>query len=521
MMRLPTLLFIFLMTLLFSCSQVVAFESSSDYNTANMAYPSNTTISQVIVFNSTMQAGGTIQFDVLTRNGGGRTANPDTANIKIEYYSASGSLKGSSETAYSANLPSGSYWSAGPGDIDQPFQQISLTSTNCGSAGSCANVAYMKISMIGTDGSFWAGNYGPGWLVPTVTFNGGSNLVYNPEFGVAPNGVMAQGWTASAGWGTCGTVSGSVTCVTNATGVTANMHGSGYDAAGGTTSGNAGGYTSTMSTTNPTPSTAPVPTNTITEGVSGGMTASQSSRKAAYIQRRDSYSDNHIYIEQVGNNNTINIEQSSPNNTVRGINQEAAKLYGDNNNIDIRQGANGANGRNLVQIETNGTANTIKMYQDRNDDGTQDASANANHVSTLNLVGDLNNITLIQRNNLTNTQGHYVEANILGSSNNVLSKQISDVGKTAFIDVTGNSNLVNLYQHDNAAHYADITLTGNGHSVNLEQTGTGAHKATVDLTNNGASSSVNILQQGTTSQSYSVIQSCVTSGCGVTVTQGQ
>ena len=237
-------------------NSVNAFESGTDYNSANMSYTANSTISQIVVFDSTMQSGGTLTFTVEAHAGGGRNLQHDTGQLKLEYYNSSNVLLGSSITNYAnGNLLQADHWSSAPGDNPAPWTTLSLTSTDCGSAGSCASVAYVKVVMIGTDTSWWAGNYGPQWRVPTVTFtptggSAGNNILYNPEFGVANGSTFAQGWTSSTGWGACGTTSGSVMCTTTATGVTANMSGGGYDANGGTTAATPGGYSGTLTTAN-------------------------------------------------------------------------------------------------------------------------------------------------------------------------------------------------------------------------------------------------------------------------------
>jgi F5/8 type C domain len=225
------------------------FNSGSNYNTANMSYQANSTLSQNIVFDSNMQAGGTFDFSVNAHAGGGRNNQHDTGNLRLQFYNSSGGLVTSAQTSYSQNLIQANHWSSAPGDNPEPWSTISLSYTL--SAADAANVAYVKVTMIGTDASWWAGNYGPQWQMPTLTFNGSStNILYNPEFGVAPGNVQAQGWTSSTGYsGVCGTVSGSAACVTNATGVTANMSGGGYSATGGSTSGNPGGYSSTLTST--------------------------------------------------------------------------------------------------------------------------------------------------------------------------------------------------------------------------------------------------------------------------------
>ena len=257
---------IFLMMLLV-CSSAFA---QTNYNSIATAYVT-TTISQDVVFNSAMQAGGTFTFSALAHNGGGRAGQADTANVKIQFYAAGGSLISTVNSNYSANLPIPTAQDPPRADPAVPWTTLTVSSVNCG--GSCANVAYAKVSMYGIDASYWAGDYGPWYRAPTLQLNGGGNLLYNPEFGPA-YGYNAQGWTTNPGMGACqGAWGGSNPCIVNSSGtpgtstvgLVANENGGGPSASGGTTSGTAGGYNSTMSVTNAgpgtgTPQTAPAPT---------------------------------------------------------------------------------------------------------------------------------------------------------------------------------------------------------------------------------------------------------------------
>jgi hypothetical protein len=242
------------------------FAQSAVYNSVATAYV-QTTISQNVVFDSTMQAGGTFEFDVLAHNGGGRAGQSDTANVKIQFYDSSNNLLNTVNTSYRSNLPNPNALGGNP-QIDPavPWTTLSVTSTNCG--GSCSNVAYAKVSMYGIDGSYWAGDYGPWYRAPTLTLNGGNNLLYNPEFGPY-NGITAQGWSTSPGFGACqGAWGGSNACIVNSsgvpgqstTGLVANQNGGGPSLSGGTTSGAAGGYNSTMNVNNPNGGTPSAPT---------------------------------------------------------------------------------------------------------------------------------------------------------------------------------------------------------------------------------------------------------------------
>jgi hypothetical protein len=245
------------------------------YNAIATAYVT-TTISQHVVFDSTMQQGGTFTFSVLAHNGGGRAGQSDTANVKIEFFNSSGGLITSAATSHSANLPNPNAVCGNP-CIDTSVPWTTLTISKTLTAAEAGTVAYARVSMYGIDGSYWAGDYGPWYRAPTFQQNGGGNLTYNPEFGPY-NGITAQGWTSSPGFGACqGAWGGSNACIVNSdgvpgsstTGLVANANGGGPSATGGTTSGQAGGYNNTMTVTNAgtgatagAPSTPPAPTVT-------------------------------------------------------------------------------------------------------------------------------------------------------------------------------------------------------------------------------------------------------------------
>jgi hypothetical protein len=247
------------------------------YNTIATAYVT-TTISQNVVFNSTMQQGGTFTFSVLAHNGGGRAGQSDTANVRIQFYAANGTLVAQTASAYNANLPNPNAVCGNP-CIDPAVPWTTLSTSIILTNIQAANVAYATISMYGIDGSYWAGDYGPWYRAPTFTFNNGANMAYNPEFGPY-NGITAQGWTSNPGFGACqGAWGGSNACIVNSsgtpgtstTGLVANQNGGGPDINGGTTSGTAGGYNSTMTTSSPTGAPpAPVITAIYNQGVSTG-----------------------------------------------------------------------------------------------------------------------------------------------------------------------------------------------------------------------------------------------------------
>lgn len=267
------------------------------------------------------------------------------------------------------------------------------------------------------------------------------------------------------------------------------------------------------------------PTTSTTTGTSGGITSAQSSNKSSARTRSNNQSDNTVYIDQVGDNNTVTIEQDgTATNTIRGIyssGDDAGLIQGDSNTIEIRQGADTSTSSNLIEFKIIGSTNDILLYQDRLNTGYEDTQAGGGHNIILDVYGSSNDIDLIQRNNYDTYGGHHINLEVDGSSNTINMKQISDYSKDIFGKVTGNNNSVDVYQEGDANKYLDFDLTGNGHTIDVDQLGTGAHDAEITLIYGSAPSTVNLLQQGSTDQSYSIEQTCYTAGgCSTTVTQG-
>ena len=258
-----------LFVLMLMCSSAFA---QTGYNAIATAYVT-TTISQQVVFDSTMQQGGTFTFSVLAHNGGGRAGQSDTANVRIQFYTSGGVLVTSVNSSYNANLPNPNAVCGNP-CIDTAVPWSTLTTSATLTQAQASTVAYATVSMYGIDGSYWAGDYGPWYRAPTLQLNGSGNLLYNPEFGPY-NNITAQGWTSNPGFGACqGAWGGSNACIVNSDGIpgtstvglVANANGGGPDANGGTLSGTAGGYNNTMTVTNAgtgaTAGAAPAPTAT-------------------------------------------------------------------------------------------------------------------------------------------------------------------------------------------------------------------------------------------------------------------
>lgn len=425
-------------------------------NAIRMAY-NFTTVAQTVVFDNTMRAGGTLTLSTQAMDGGGR-APGDPFVIKMVFYNSSNQITNTSQLSNTLV-----YGSATPATY-------TTTTTNCG--GSCANVAYVSVQFYGKDGGYWAGNYGPYIINPSLSFNGGSNILYNPEFGIYGTNGFAQGWTSTAGWQNCALYSGSATCVVNNG---APVNGGTYSASGGSTSGSAGGYTASP----------PTPTYI------SGITTAQSTRKASETIQRTGQTGNELHVDQIG----------------------------DSNNITIKQGVT-ITGKNRIELYSNGNYNTLNLNQGYNTDGTVSTNDSNNHYLNLNLSGSYNSVTTKQTDGTTVGVGHFTETTISGNNNNITNLQQGSGSKILFQNINGGSNTVSTNQKDSGQHYLDIKLTGSGHNINAIQEGAGNHAATIDLTNAGGASILNLNQAGSTGQVYSIQQSCaIASGCTTTISQ--
>jgi hypothetical protein len=556
------LFFVALYTLCFS-----AFSQATGYDAIATAYVT-TTISQQVVFNSTMKSGGSFTFSVLAHNGGGRAGESDTANVKIQFYTSSGSLVASVNSNNSGNLPNPNAVCGNP-CIDTSVPWTTVTTSATLTAAQAATVAYATVSMYGIDGSYWAGDYGPWYRAPTLQLNGGGNLLYNPEFGPY-NGVTAQGWVSNPGFGVCqGAWGGSNACIVNSdgvpgtstTGLVANQNGGGPSATGGTTSGQAGGYNDTMTVTNAgtgaTAGSPPAPTvvstqnttiiTTVTNGATvntysqpvtittwsdgstttanngngtlisstitgsgGGITQQQQNDVNAF--NANPISGNGIYIQQSGSHDVVTISQIGTQNLIGGVNQQFAKIQDGNNYISIKQG-NGNLGKNEIDLSVTGGTNSLYLVQASDPLGV----SAGNNYQKVNVAGFSNTVNTVQTND-GGIQGQFAEINVTGNYNNVSVTQNNNTQKQAFVSANGNNNTITTTQTGTGAHYLNVTETGNGNSATVNQSGSTANSATISLTNAGAPASVNLTQTG--GQSYSVQQTCYTTCGTLTVRQG-
>ena len=128
--------------------------------------------------------------------------------------------------------------------------------------------------------------------------------------------------------------------------------------------------------------------------------------------------DAQVYIEQLGNSNTITVDQTGTKNNY-------AEYYG------------------------NGSGNTVSIKQ-------SSTSPTAVNYTELRIVGNTNTANITQQS----TGGE----------------------KSAFVTINDSNNSVLLTQKDSGSHYAEVTLAGGNKNVDILQQGSGNHQAKVGLT---------------------------------------
>lgn len=142
---------------------------------------------------------------------------------------------------------------------------------------------------------------------------------------------------------------------------------------------------------------------------------SNTAKVQAFVNRTTQ--DSQVYIEQIGNSNTITVNQSGTRNNY-------TKYYG------------------------NGSSNTIAISQSGN------SSTLVNYIDA-SVTGNSNKVTLQQ--------------------------QSTGGAKGIFTTVNNNSNTLLIAQKDNGSHYADVALTGGSKNVDILQQGSATHMTKIAL----------------------------------------
>ena len=214
-------------------------------------------------------------------------------------------------------------------------------------------------------------------------------------------------------------------------------------------------------------------------------------------------SSNEITINQTsGDNFNLAIKQVGTNNIIKGYDY-SSYIEGDDMDLTLIQ-YNDTSTNNVIEYwHLDGPDNTIRWGQGvawSNSTATTysyDGDEGGGHYSRLDIHGENNHLQGHQTNS-GSTTGHTFTSVIFSDNNDIWVRQQGDGGKTINLTTWVDGNDITLRQKGNGAqHTANITLSGSESTI------------------------LNLYQTGTTTQSYSLSQNCVTvGGCSVTVTQG-
>ena len=503
-----------------------AFDSSSAYNVVTMSYPANQFIYNRVVLDSTQKAQGSFTFSADVKNGGGRpthdlNGNPlaystqtDSAFLRVKMYDQGGTLLNTvqSQTYILKNLGSdpSNQFSTKPGDNLQPWSNATVTYT-----GNLSNVRFLQIELVGTDGAFWAGNYGPMWRAPTVVFGSdATNTVYNPEFGISPNSVKAQGWfNSSNNWAVCGTTSGNIPCVTAEASVTANMWGGGYDINGGSLAGAVGGYDGTLSTTSadtaastgspappppPPPSPKAIYNNSSNVFITNHYPTSNNSPPGEGAYNAFDNNPNTKYLnfdkQNAGVTAKLNAGRAvkgftlTTANDFSGRDPTSYKLYGSNDGATwtlIQEGPLAlSDNRSWTSPEITVTNTSAYVYYyiffptTKAGEGCG-LNCDSMQIAEITFYYDETDTTTSAATgtNVTNPGAPITPsygpsgASTLQQTRRTSALNENPLGHNAVVGITGDDNIVTIQQIGSAGHYASVDIQGNINTVAVEQTG--------------------------------------------------
>lgn len=204
--------------------------------------------------------------------------------------------------------------------------------------------------------------------------------------------------------------------------------------------------------------------------------ASISANQSLKINQTNAITQNSIYINSTGSNNSVYIEQFSKQNQIRGVNGAQAMLInGSGNSITINQGtATTPIGKNLAEVSVTGNNNIVSLTQQQG--------------------------------------SKYAEIVTNGLGNQISAQQTDANGKSLFINALGNSNNISTLQQGTGVHFLEINAPFGGVTASVTQLGSSAKQFQLLLNNPGIG--VTVTQNNlTTADSAKMEITCTTGPC--------
>ena len=250
------------------------------------------------------------------------------------------------------------------------------------------------------------------------------------------------------------------------------------------------------------------------EGLYSSTTTSYSSAPTAAqtalrnTLRALTHSGNGIYIDQIGDNLDLDIVQDGKDNLIAGTSTTSttiakAEIAGDGNTVSLEQKSDS----NVLLFDVDGNYNNLTVSQGN------DLADGGSNVATIGINGGYNDVSLTQKNSGFE-YGQFASISVTGDDNYVASQQ-HDSDQMLFVNITGSDSTLSTNQKGTGNHFLDITL-GSNQTLSVTQEGSGNHAATIAL--DGYSSSLQLNQNSSSNQTYSIDQTCANAnGCGTTV----
>ena len=163
--------------------------------------------------------------------------------------------------------------------------------------------------------------------------------------------------------------------------------------------------------------------------------ATISANQSLKINPTNAITQNSIYINATGSNNSVYIEQFSKQNQIRGVNgAQAMTINGSGNSVTINQGTAATPiGKNLAEVSVTGNNNIVSLTQQ--------------------------------------SAGKYAEIVTNGLGNQISAQQKDVGGKSLFINALGNTNNISTLQQGSANHFLEISAPFGGVTASVTQLG--------------------------------------------------
>ena len=211
--------------------------------------------------------------------------------------------------------------------------------------------------------------------------------------------------------------------------------------------------------------------------------------------------DNVINLDQSGDDLNLKIEQVGSNNKIL-LYDTYSKIVGDDVDIHLHQ----------HNTSSSASTNTIKLWHIYGDDNAirwgQGAALNNSSDTTFQADSD-------------DSGGQYTMIDIHGNRNSITGYQMNagSGAHTADIYIWGDDNSAWIRQKNNSSKNLDLLIKNDDNEVSVLQKDHAAHSATITL-DGTYGTNLNLTQQSTTAQSYTLIQNCLTiGGCNISVIQ--